>query len=73
VHSKFSCVRASHDQCARAHAHNLERNMKKFVQKHFWKKHLCALQVFLCAHVSWPVCTRTCTQLRGNIETEHNI
>jgi len=22
---------------------------KKYVQKHFWKKHLCALQFFLCA------------------------
>jgi len=24
----------------------------KYVQKHFWKEHLCALQVFLCALVS---------------------
>jgi len=24
VHSKFSCVRSSHDMCARAHAHSVE-------------------------------------------------
>ena len=40
---------------------------KKYVQKHFWKKHLCALQVFLCALVSRPVCIRIDAQLRGNI------
>src|SRR6218665_962807 len=28
----------------------------KYVQKHFWKEHLCALQVFFCALVSWLVC-----------------
>ena len=27
--------------------------------KHFWKEHLCALKVFLCALVSWPVCAHT--------------
>jgi len=32
------------------------------------KTHLCALQVFLCALVSWPVCARTRAQLRGNID-----
>ena len=37
----------------------------EYVQKHLWKEHLCALQVFLCALVSRPVCTRT--QLRANI------
>src|SRR6218665_251473 len=25
------------------------------VQKHFWKEHLCALQVFLCVCISWLV------------------
>jgi len=43
----------------------------KYVQTHFWKEHnsehLCALQVFLCALVSWLVCVRTSPQLRGNI------
>jgi len=28
----------------------------KYVQTHFWKEHLCALEVFLCALVSQPVC-----------------
>ena len=32
---------------------------KKYMQKNFWKKHLCALQVFLCALVSWPMCEGT--------------
>ena len=36
-------------------------------KKHFWRQHLCAFQVFLCVLVSWPVCTRTHAQLRGNI------
>jgi len=27
----------------------------KYVQKHFWREHLCALQVFLCALISRPV------------------
>ena len=35
----------------------------KSVQKHFWTEHLCALQVFLCALISWPVCA----QFRVNI------
>jgi len=39
----------------------------KCEQKHFWKEHLCALQVFLCALVSRPVRVRTLAQLRGNI------
>src|SRR6218665_610863 len=36
-------------------------------EKHFWKEHLCALKVFLCALVSQPMCARTRAQLRGNI------
>ena len=28
-------------------------------EKHFWRKHLCALQVFLCALVSRPVFTHS--------------
>ena len=28
----------------------------KHVQKHIWKEHLCALQVFLCVLVSRPMC-----------------
>ena len=44
---------------------------KKYVQTHSWKKHLCALQVFLCALASWPVCARTRAQLRGNIGRGH--
>jgi len=39
----------------------------KYVQKQFWKEHLCALKVFLCALVSRPVWARTRAQLRGNI------
>src|SRR6218665_279938 len=42
----------------------------KYVQKHFWREHLCALHVFLCALtalVPRPVCAQTCAQLRGNI------
>jgi len=39
----------------------------KYVQKHFWREHLCALQVFLCAPVSQLVCAHTCAQLRRNI------
>jgi len=35
----------------------------KYVQKHFWKEHLCTLQVFLCALFSQPVCV--CTHVRG--------
>jgi len=39
----------------------------KYVQMPFWKEHLCALQVFLCALASRFVCERTSAQLRGNI------
>jgi len=39
----------------------------KCVQKHFWREHLYAFQIFLGAIISRPVCARTCTQLRGNI------
>src|SRR6218665_2061120 len=31
---------------------------------HFWREHLCALQISLCALVSRPVCM---PELRGNI------
>src|SRR6218665_1621861 len=44
----------------------------KYVQTHFLKKDLCALQVFLCALISRPVYTRTCAQLRGNIDYHHS-
>src|SRR6218665_3299652 len=40
----------------------------KYVQNTVWREHLCALQVFLCALVSRPVCARTCAQFRGNID-----
>jgi len=47
----------------------------KYVQKHFWKEQLRALQVFLCALVSRLiiVCARTRAQLRGNIGPEASI
>ena len=35
--------------------------------KHFWKEHLCALEVFLCLLISRLVCVRAHAQLRGNI------
>jgi len=34
--------------------------------KHVLKGNLCALQVFLCALISRPVCARKSAQLRGN-------
>src|SRR6218665_4231289 len=37
------------------------------VQKHFWKKHLCPHQGFLCALISRPVRARTSAQLRGKL------
>ena len=37
----------------------------KYVRKRFWKEHLWAIQIFLCAFVSWLLCA--CAQLRGNI------
>ena len=43
---------------------------RKYVQVHFWKEHLCTLQVFLCALsalVSRLLCERTLARLRGNI------
>jgi len=45
----------------------------KYVQKHFFKDNLCALQVILCALISRPVCARTRAQLslRGNIGRHH--
>jgi len=38
-----------------------------YVQKHFLKEQSCALQVFLCALISRPVCACTRARLRGNI------
>src|SRR6218665_1410974 len=43
----------------------------KYVQKHFWKEHLCVLQVFLCALVSRLLCACTRAQLTGNIGQEY--
>jgi len=37
--------------------------MYKYVQKHFLKENVCALQVFLRVLISRPLCA----QLRGNI------
>ena|SRR6218665_490268 len=37
-------------------------------KRHFWREHLCALQVLLCALVSRPVSAHTRAQLRGNID-----
>jgi len=34
----------------------MQATSTKYVQKHFWKKYLCALQVFLCVLVSRPMC-----------------
>ena len=42
----------------------------KMCQKVFVGNLLCALQVFLLALVSRPVCARTCAQLRKNIAEE---
>jgi len=39
----------------------------KYVQQHVLKKTLCALQVFLFALISRPLCARTCAQHRRNI------
>src|SRR6218665_3705871 len=49
--------------CAKLNLKSAEFEMMcmKYVQKHFWREHLCALKVFLCALVSR-------TQLRGNID-----
>src|SRR6218665_3625826 len=38
---------------------------------HFWKEHLCTLQVSLCALVSRLVCVHARAQLRGNIAHVH--
>jgi len=40
------------------------------VQKHFWKEHLRALQVFFCTFISQLVCTHKRAQIRGNIEED---
>jgi|SRR6218665_1889895 len=42
----------------------------KYVQTHFLKENLSALQVFLCALISHSVCTFTRAQLRGNTDPE---
>ena len=42
----------------------------KYVPKHFWKEHLCALQVFLCVLVSQLVCARA-HSLRGTLPMGH--
>ena len=34
---------------------NLGWRVWNMCKKQFWREHLCALQVFLCALVSWPV------------------
>jgi len=39
--------------------------MYETCEKTFLKEHLCALQGFLCALISRPLCTHA--QLRGNI------
>jgi len=41
--------------------------MYEMCEKTFFKENLCVLQVFLCALILQPVCTRTCAQLSGNI------
>ena len=45
----------------------------KYVQKDFWKEHLCVFQGFLCVHISQPVCARTHAQLRGNIGGKYSF
>src|SRR6218665_2072378 len=47
--------------------------MKYYVQTHFWKEHLCALQVLLFALVSRRARARTRAQLRGNIGSEVDV
>jgi len=46
---------------------NLEWHVWNMCQNHFWKVHLCALQILLCALISWPQCALTRAQFRGNI------
>lgn len=41
----------------------------KYVQKHFQRQNLCALQVFLGALLSRLVCAHTRAHLRGNIDS----
>jgi len=45
-----------------------KKTYMKYVKKIFFKESLRALQVFLCALISRPVCVRTCAQLRGNVD-----
>src|SRR6218665_261853 len=71
VLSNFSkSVCAYNFSCATFYKDSSEFGMTcmKYVQKPFCKKHLYALQVFLCALVSRPVCARTRAQPRGNID-----
>jgi len=44
--------------------------MNELCAKHFWREHFFALQIFLCALISRPVCARTQAhvQLRENID-----
>src|SRR6218665_1012178 len=44
----------------------------QYVQIYVWRENLCALQVFVGALVSRPVCSCTRAQLRGNIAYEDN-
>ena len=46
---------------------HLELRVWNMFKRHFWSEYLCALQVFLCALVAWPMHARTHAQLRGNI------
>src|SRR6218665_2250315 len=43
-------------------------DMYEIMCKHLWKEHLCALQVFWCALVSWIVCARARAQFRNIVD-----
>src|SRR6218665_1555902 len=45
--------------------------MYEICENTFLKENLCVLQVFVCALISRPVCTRT--QLRGNIDCDMKL
>ena len=53
------------------HSYYLERHALNNVQNKFFKENSCALQVFLCALISRPVCACTRAQLRGNIGCDY--
>src|SRR6218665_465610 len=65
----LKCVCTQNFLCATFYQHSsiFRSPCMKYVQTHFLKENLCALQVFLCAFISQHVCARTCAQLRGNI------